>query len=161
MKNLICIMLIHSSTLFWGQSNRPSVSEDYLTDSVHRENIVEFYTDYDMNFHPHDAVRFKVKITNLGSKPLPNLIRVSNRSQYLKLLYNGEDSHDLGLSNGMEAGDWPWSIAPGESDEFQSAWVLDKHTGLFLYEQPLNVTWEYMGVSSSTEIVDLRNKKVF
>lgn len=76
-------------------------------------------------------------------------------------MYNGEDALNLSIGNSIESGDWPWFIEAGESDEFYTSYVLDKDSRLFLYDQPLNVTWKYMGVQSSTEIIDLINKRVF
>lgn len=160
MKTLILITALLGSQFLLSQTTS-SVDQDYLTDSVHIENIVEFYSYYDIRKGSIDAVRFKIKITNLGTQPIPNLIRVSNRTKHLKLLYNGEDSNDLNIGNGTEVGDWPWLLAKDESDTFYSGYVLYPNAGIFQYDQPLNITWEYMGVSSSTQIVDLKHKKIF
>lgn len=164
MKTLLFVFCIYLPFISIAQNKAvkaASVEQQYIPDSVLIENIVEFYTYRDFQFVSHDAVRFKVKITNLGSQPIPNLTRVSNRVKYLKLLYNGEDSSDLNIGNGMEGGDFLWFIKAGDSDEFFTSWVLDKNAGIFLQEQPLNLTWEYMGVQSSTEIVDLYAKRVY
>ncbi len=164
MKTLILIALLSLSCFCFSQNKAEKaagIDQQYLLDSVYIENIVEFYTHYDISFKGHDAVRFKVKITNLGSQPIPNLIRVSNRIKFLTLMYNGEDALNLSIGNSIESGDWPWFIEAGESDEFYTSYVLDKDSRLFLYDQPLNVTWKYMGVQSSTEIIDLINKRVF
>jgi hypothetical protein len=161
MKTYLLVLLTSITLIGRTQSKVAPVDEAYLTDSVYIENIVEFYTYFDVIKGPQDAVRFKIQITNLGHQPIPNLIRVSNRIEYLDLLYNGEEVIDLNISNGIEVGDWPWVLTHGESDSFYSGYVLEPDSGIFLYEQPLNITWKYMGISSSTEIVDLRNKKVF
>ena len=41
-------------------------------DSIHIENIVEFYKYSDKHTDSIDAVRFKIKIINLGNQPIPN-----------------------------------------------------------------------------------------
>lgn len=160
MRTFIPLLFLFFSCSFYSQ-NATVVDENYIRDSVYIENIIEFYPYFDITKGKQDAVRFKVKITNLGHQPIPNLMRVSNRTKYLTLLYNGEDAHDLNIQNGMEVGDWPWLLQEGESDEFYTGYVLTKDAGIYTFDQPLNVTWKYMGVSSPTEIVDLKNKKVF
>lgn len=160
MKTFVLLIALIASPFLFGQ-NQSTVDQEYLTDSVHIENIVEFYSYYDFNKGVVDAVKFKIVITNLGSQPIPNILRVSNRTKYLTLLYNGEDSYDLNIGNGTEAGDWPWLLYKNESDSFYTGYVLYPDAGIFQYDQPLNVTWKYMDVSSTTEIVDLKHKKVY
>lgn len=164
MRTIFAFVILTLPLLSNGQNKAikaASIDLQYLRDSVHIENIVEFYSYYDLKFNQKPAVRFKIKITNLGSQPIPNLNRVSNRVKFLKLYYNGEDSNDLNLGNGTEANDWPWFIEPGESEEFSTGYLLEKDAGIFNQAQPMNVTWEYMGIQSSTEIVDLVNRKIF
>ncbi|CAG5080360.1 hypothetical protein [Parvicella tangerina] len=164
MKPILLLLSIFSTIFLLAQNKAEkasTVSIDYLRDSVKIENEVSFYTYTNRQLESCDAVKFTVKITNLGSQPIPNLIRVSNRSKYLKLLYNGEDSNNLSLYNGTEATDWPWFIEAGDDDEFSASYVLFPDSGILLYSQPLNITWQYMGIFSSTEMVDLVNKRIY
>lgn len=143
-----------------GNHDYSELSDTYKKDSILIENKVEFYSYSDERTAPTDAVKFIVKITNLGNQPIPNLMRVSNRSEHLKLYYNSTNSNDKGIGNGMEGDDWSWIIKKNESDTFESGYVLVENSGIFSFSNPISVRWNYMGIDSPVVVVDVLNRKI-
>jgi hypothetical protein len=140
-----------------------NISEAYKRDSIKMENTIEFYKYSDHDTPATDAVRFKLTITNLGHQPIPNLMKVSNRTKHLKLFYNNKDSNDLNICNGTEADNSPSTLQKGESDTFETGYVfglLDDNSGIFLWGNPVTVLWKYLNYESSKETVDLKKKKI-
>lgn len=147
----------------FGQTNEKiefEISESYIKDSVLIENIVEFYSYSDDNTPPTDAIRVKIRVTNLGSQPIPNLMRVSNRSKYLQLYYNNINSNDLNIVNGLEGNDWPWTLSKGGNDTFESGYVLVANSGIFTYGNVVSVRWNYLGFDSPIVVVDIIKRRI-
>lgn len=149
-----------SSSIMIEEPIKFNISDAYKRDSILVDNTVEFYTYSDSVTRPIPSVRFNIKVTNLGSQPIPNLTRVTNRIEHLELYYNNKNSADLNISNEMEGDDWPWSIEKNESDTFNTGALIVKYTGLFYYGDTIKAKWVYMGIESKVKVVDLINRKV-
>ncbi len=162
MKNAPILLLALYVGLVYGQSNKVmefTIDETYKRDSIRIENVVEFYSYSDAETAPIDAVRLKVKITNLGNLPIPNLKRVGNRSRCLKLFVNNKNTDDPNITNGLEGNDWPVKLEKNESDTFQTGFILKSDSGILTYENPMSIKWNYIGMDSPTVVVDALKKK--
>lgn len=134
----------------------------YQQDSILLENSVEFHIPTDRDGGEMYMVRFKIKVTNLGDRPIPNLMRVSNRSLCLQIWYNGKQGSDLSFHNGLEGPDMPRVLGKGESDTWASGWSLRKDSGIFIQAggHIVDVKWKYLDVFSDEIRVDLKAHKV-
>lgn len=130
------------------------------SDSIRIENSAEFYDYADSASSKYPALRLKVKITNLGTKPIPNLMRASNRIEHLKLLINNKNSNNLNISNGIEGDDWLWSLNQNESDSFETIYLLTKDSGIFQYGNDIVVSWKYAEIISKRIVIDLNKMEI-
>ena len=119
------------------------LSDAYKRDSILIENDVEFYIDDQSK--EKNALRIKVKITNKGSQLIPNLMRASDRSNYIQLFYNGIDAHDMNLVNGIESELSPYFLGEGEFGTFETAVSLIEGSYLYKYGKHIEVKWMYLG----------------
>lgn len=133
------------------------LNDSYKKDSILIENIVEFYKYSDENTEPIDAVRFKIKITNLGNLPIPNFENVSGRSQFLQLFYDNKNSYNMNITNGFGSIKIQY-IKKGESDVFYTDWILSGDSDKF--KKPIKIMWNYLGIDSQTLLVDIENRKI-
>ena len=160
MKYLIVLLLILNVGQLFGQSNTTmafELSDRYKKDSIQIENIVAFYKYPDTD--TTDAVSFTIKITNLGDQPIPNFENVLARSEFLKLFINGNDAHDMNIQNGIGPNTIKY-LGKGESDTFETGWVLSKNSGAYRYDHPIKVMWQYLGINARVVVVDIVNKQI-
>ena len=130
------------------------------SDSIRIENSAEFYDYSDNDSSKYPALRLKVKITNLGTRPIPNLMRASNRIKHLQLLINNKNSNNLNISNGIEGDDWLWSLNQNESDSFETTYLLTKDSGIFQYGNDIVVAWQYAGIVSKRIVINLDKMEI-
>ncbi len=162
MKSLLTLFLLLSMGKLFAQPNEKmkfELSDSYKKDSIQIENNVEFYKYSDKHTDSIDAVRFKIKITNIGNQPIPNFENVMGRSEFLKLFINGKDSYDMNIQNGIGSNKIQY-IGKGESDVFETGFILGKNSGIYTYKNPIKLMWKYLGVNSQIVVVDIVSKKI-
>lgn len=150
MKNLFTAIFTFSLTIL----------SSAQSDSIVVENIVNFYVYNDENYPNTDAINFILKVTNNSEKPIPDL-GATSRSQYVNFFINGKIDNPLSLFNGTESVYGDKTIAIGESQTFDSGWILSKNSGIIQkYGYEFTVQWEYMNVKTKIVKVNLKNKTI-
>ena len=123
----------------------------YLKDSIALDHQVTFEQSGDGT----KLVRFQIRVTNLGDQPIPSFRNVSDRSEFLQLLVNNQNTFDMNITNGIGP-DHKHFLYKGESDTFSTAWTLEPPH----YTTPIAVTWQYFERRASTVMVDLVQRKI-
>lgn len=134
------------------------LSDAYKRDSILIENHVEFYNHNESK--EKNAIRIQVKITNKGSQLIPNLMRASDRSNYIQLYYNETDAHDMNLVNGIESPISPYFLGEGESGTFETGALLVEGSFIYKYGKIVEVKWGYLGAYSPVVKADLDKREI-
>lgn len=126
-------------------------------DSILIENIVRFSKV--QSEKAETRIDFTLKVTNLGSAPIPDL-GVANRMEQVHFFINEKELYPPGLGNGREVVNGDKTITKGLSQTFTQGWTLSADNGLQKkYGYLFTVQWTYNGIKSPLVKVDLYNQK--
>jgi len=155
MKNVFFILLIVcSASSVIAQKPQKSLSPD----SVTIESRVEFFTYNgpwgDKENVKAPAVRFIVTVKNNGKTPIPDL-GVTNRSEFLNLIINGNIQNPVSMYNGSELmGDH--LIKPKGTDTY-TWWFFENEEA---YGNVFNIQWQFVNLFSTTYEVNVARRTV-
>jgi hypothetical protein len=150
---LLLIFMAYAASLAYSQNDQKTADPD----SVLVKSRVEFYM-FDGPYGDKErlkepAIKFILTVKNKGTKPIPDL-QVSNRSEYVNFIIDGNNNNPVSMYNGMEAMG-RHLLAKNASDEY-IWWIFEKDA----YGKVFTVQWQYMNLFSKKLKVNMATKSV-